>query len=418
MRYAPVSGERRNIRRVDYVKRNGKGETRLWQVFFDFKGRKPISQSFSDKQWGGKEKAFGWAKRFRDAMENEFAASERRFGTFGTVDLDPEVGITRSSNKRRTKIGVRKHWFWGATWPGVEKGAVNRKFYDSHYDDGSEGAKRAAMGARREGCDLYLQHLARNAVRRLDSTADQNSGRAPYALFMPPSDLDVPVWRYMDFTKFVSLLENKGLFFPMIAKLHDLFEGSFARGNETLRPMVYRHVPNPFKVTAGELVQRLRDHVAVSCWHINERESAAMWKLYSKSNEAVCVQSTFKKLNDALRSVAKVGIVRYVDYETSWIPESNPLAPFIYKRSSFEHEREVRAIIPPPNVPSILSGETVPSVEGGRWVSIRLSEFVDRILVAPDAPPWLAALVRQVTDRYELASLPVVPSTLGEAPFY
>jgi hypothetical protein len=72
---------------------------------------------------------------------------------------------------------------------------------------------------------------------------------------MPPERLDVPVWRYLDFTKFVSMLENGGLFFPTVAKLHDPFEGSFAKGNEVLRDKVYRHVTNRYKVTAGEWVQ-------------------------------------------------------------------------------------------------------------------------------------------------------------------
>lgn len=408
----------RNIRRVDYVKKNGRGWTRLYQVFFNFKGHKPISESFSDKLCGGKAQALVLAKRFRDAMEHEFAASEKRFGTFGTVDLNPERGITRSMQPRKTSKGIREHWFWGATWPGVEKKAVNRKFYDSHYENGSEGAKHAAMNARRRGCDIYLEHLARNAVPRLKTRSGEDAGRAPYALFMPPENLDVPVWRYMDFTRFVSLLQNRGLFFPMVAKLEDPFEGSFARGNEALRSRVYRHMPNPYKVTAGELVQKLRDHVAVSCWHINERESAAMWKLYSKSDEAVCVQSTFRKLNAAVGSVAKIGVVRYVDYETSWIPESNPLAPFLYKRLSFEHEREVRAIIPPSDVGSILSGETKRFSEGGCWVPMQLPEVVDRVLVAPDAPAWLASLVRQVTAHYQFNSIPVALSTLGDAPFY
>jgi hypothetical protein len=385
----------------------------MWQVHFTFKDRKPISQPFSDNLCGGKAQALVQAKRFRDAMEYEFAASETRYGTFGTVDLNPEVGVSRSCDKRKTSKGIREHWYWQAFWPGIERKDMNRKFYDKTYG-GSDGAKQAAIEGRRRGCDEYLEHLARNAVPRLET----NTERAPYALFMPPDNLDVPVWRYMDFTKFVSLLENKGLFFPMVAKLQDPFEGSFARGNEVLRPMVYRHVPNHYGVTVGELVQRLRDHVAVSCWHINERESAAMWKLYSKSNEAVCIQSTFRKLYNAVRSVSQVGEVRYVDYETSWIPESNPLAPFIYKRLSFEHEREVRAIIPPKDVATLLTGKTSQLNEGGHWVPIELTNVIEKILVAPDAPAWLAALVRRVTDHYQFNSIPVVPSMLGDVPFY
>jgi hypothetical protein len=414
MRCPPKSGELRNIRRVEYNKKTGKGQTRLWQVHFTFKDRKPISQSFSDNLFSGKEQALIRAQQFRDAMEYELAASETRYGTFGTVDLNPEVGDSRSSSKRKTLTGIREHMYWQAFWPGIEKPAMNKKFYDSKYG-GSDAAKQAAVEERRRGFEEYQEHLARNAVPRLKTDTD----RAPYALFMPPDNPDVPVWRYMDFTKFVSMLQNNGLFFLMVAKLQDPFEGSFARGNEVLRPMIYKHMPNPYKVTAGEVVQRLRDHVAVSCWHVNERESAAMWKLYSKSNEAVCIQSTFRKLNNAVRTVARVGSVRYVDYETSWIPESNPLAPFIYKRLSFEHEREIRAIIPPVDVDSLLKEEKKPQVsEGGRWVHIELPSVVERILVAPDAPTWLADLVRQVTEHYQFHSIPVVLSTLGDAPFY
>jgi hypothetical protein len=120
----------------------------------------------------------------------------------------------------------------------------------------------------------------------------------------------------MDFTKFVSMLENGGFYLPMVAKLDDPFEGSYARGNEPLRPLVYRHIKNEFGLTAGEMVQRLRSFVAASCWHSNDQESAAMWKLYAKTNEAVCVQTTFRKLRDAMGSAARVGVVRYVDYET------------------------------------------------------------------------------------------------------
>ena len=42
-------------------------------------------------------------------------------------------------------------------------------------------------------------------------------------LDIPPDD--VVLWRYMDFTKFVSLLEKSALFFPRADKLGDPFEG-------------------------------------------------------------------------------------------------------------------------------------------------------------------------------------------------
>ena len=42
-----------------------------------------------------------------------------------------------------------------------------------------------------------------------------------------PSDADsMIIWRYMDFTKFVSLLDRKALFFVKAGKLGDPFEGA------------------------------------------------------------------------------------------------------------------------------------------------------------------------------------------------
>ncbi len=143
-----------------------------------------------------------------------------------------------------------------------------------------------------------------------------------------------------------------------------------------------------------------------------------MWRLYAQSNEAVCIQSTFRKLREAIGSVAQVGMVRYVDYENGWIPESNPLAPFLYKRKSCEHEREARALIRPANVSAILEGKNDRTMEPGKWVKIDVGKTIDRVVIAPDAAEWFLELVQQVTARYERTSVPVVRSALAHAPFY
>jgi len=111
-------------------------------------------------------------------------------------------------------------------------------------------------------------------------------------------------------------------------------------------------------------------------------------------------------------------MVRYVDYETEWIPESNPLAPFLYKRKSFEHEREVRALIRPANVPAILEGKSNEPKEPGKWVKIGVPKTIDRVVIAPDAADWFLELVQQVTARYEQSAVPVVRSALARVPFY
>src|SRR6202040_560368 len=50
----------------------------------------------------------------------------------------------------------------------------------------------------------------------------------------------------------------------------------------------------------------------VNCWHMNEYESDAMWRLYSTANETICVQSTFKRLAEGLSSYVSAGEVNYI----------------------------------------------------------------------------------------------------------
>ena len=82
--------------------------------------------------------------------------------------------------------------------------------------------------------------------------------------FAPPNDPNVAIWRYMDFTKFVSMLENGGLYFARAHLLGDPFEGSMPRANEKLRKR--------FGATLHEDVRLMRQHwrkwTLVNCWHI------------------------------------------------------------------------------------------------------------------------------------------------------
>src|SRR5208283_5194086 len=83
----------------------------------------------------------------------------------------------------------------------------------------------------------------------------------------------------------------------------------------------------------------------VNCWHMNEVESAAMWKIYSTSKDSVCLQTTFARLRDVLpEDDVYIGVVNYISYDRDMIPDDNGLWPLFHKRKSFEHERELRAL--------------------------------------------------------------------------
>jgi len=173
--------------------------------------------------------------------------------------------------------------------------------------------------------------------------------------FAQPSNVNVKIWRYLDFTKFVSLLDSSRLYFTRADKLEDPFEGSWPKVNVAARQQVPDGIPLEGRegfikamASLGELQLKGRRHIAINCWHMNEHESAAMWKLYLKSNEGVSIQSTYANLRQSFIDDENIylGVVQYIDYEAEWIRTgNNMLAAFMHKRKSFEHEREIRALV-------------------------------------------------------------------------
>lgn len=222
----------------------------------------------------------------------------------------------------------------------------------------------------------------------------------------------------MDFTKYVSFLENCSLFFCRADKFEDPYEGATSHFNYQIRPQVYG---SAFPPQAFEQISKFnewsRQWTYINCWHMNEHESAAMWKLYAKTEEAVAIRSTFFKLKEALSSQCFIGTVHYIDYRADWLPEGNAFWPYVHKRKSFEHERELRAVIQ--ELPSGENGITVgsPNPNIGNHVKVSPETLVDNVFVSPTAPNWFAELVKVVTLRYGYA-FPVLQSQLSQSPVF
>ena len=243
----------------------------------------------------------------------------------------------------------------------------------------------------------------------------------PY--FEKPEDENIKIWRYLDFTKFVSLLDKQALFFARSDELGDPFEGSFSKANVELRHKIYRDLAElekflrDFRTFSREMIR----FTIINCWHINEYESSAMWKLYLKSNEGIAIQSTFKRLTECFDKSSEfslhIGKVKYIDYNIDWLPEGNTFYPFLHKRISFEHERELRAIIQ--KVPS-KNGRidlTLKVFEHGAYIPVNLNILIEKIYVSPTSPDWFYGLTKSIIEKYELQK-EVVRSSLADDPVY
>jgi hypothetical protein len=244
-----------------------------------------------------------------------------------------------------------------------------------------------------------------------------------HPIFEPPANRDAVLWRYMDLAKFLYLLQNSSLFFPRSDLLGDPFEGSLTHQNVQRRPLVYSEIlANLDRKKQDAFINRLiqihswfRSWTFVSCWHQNDGESEAMWKLYGTSAFAIAVTTTYSKLFSALPANCCLGIVKYIDYKTEVITEENMLAPFVHKRRAFQHEREVRAVIQEPPYKDLDLLIDKFNDEPGISISFDLRQTIDRVFVSPTAPIWFQQLVMQeiVAHGYEI---PVTPSELIDIP--
>lgn len=232
-----------------------------------------------------------------------------------------------------------------------------------------------------------------------------------HPVFKAPEDPDVKIWRYLSLPKFISMINSESLFFARADKFEDKFEGSYSHANITLRPKVYKDkIPERALTQLSEISKRVLRYMIINCWHINENESAAMWKLYCSDKEGIAIQSTYNRLitsfDDNPDESIYVGKVQYIDYNTEWLPEGNAFYPFVHKRKSFEHERELRAVI-----------HSKELFDYGKSVHISLDNLIENIYVAPNSRRWFIEVVKVTVERFNLHKEPLV-SDLSKDPVY
>lgn len=227
--------------------------------------------------------------------------------------------------------------------------------------------------------------------------------------FIQPENEDVKVWRYMDFTKFVSLIDSRTLYFTRADNFEDPFEGSWPISNIAARV----HVPDTFTKEQEEkylkslpglsrFFKKLPQYVSINSWHMSDNESVAMWKVYLKSDEGIAIQSTYAKLKESIVDEERVflGKVTYIDYEIDTMDADNMLLPFVHKRLSFSHEQEVRALVMklPPGAGN--PDTSIETIKHGLTINIDLRTLVENIYVSPSAPSWFTDLVETVIKKF------------------
>jgi hypothetical protein len=203
-------------------------------------------------------------------------------------------------------------------------------------------------------------------------------------------DPDTIVWKYLDLSKFLELLLSNKLFMSRSDKFEDQYEGTFSE--PTFEEIKKLSIDNPDFLN---YYKTHREKVAVSSWHINEYESYAMWQIFTQNSEGLAIQSTIGRLQKALMPEKNfdqyIGEVNYIDYKKEYIPFDDSFFPFLFKRKSFQYEREVRIITD--------TSKSIIKLNDGLKINVDINQLIEKIYIHPKSENWYKKLVIELVER-------------------
>ena len=230
--------------------------------------------------------------------------------------------------------------------------------------------------------------------------------------FYPESNYHIA--KYIDLTKFISLLQRRALFFCRADKLEDKFEGAAALKNYNVKVNMYKSLRNlNIDITDEKIIEnvesdllfakRHKSIVSVSCWNKFSAESAALWKIYSDYNKGIMIKSS---INQIIKSLEKqpqdiqLSEVRYINYEEDVMLE-HVNYPFFYKQKAYSYENEVRMLYQVTGTGKNWDWADE-EVEEGLFMNVDLDVLIDEIILSPDSPQWFYKLIEDLLKRYKV----------------
>lgn len=290
-----------------------------------------------------------------------------------------------------------------------------------------EGEHPAYAGYKADGTEAYVGECCKAQLVELASHIywywskyKRPEGRAP-------------MWRYMEFSKFVALLKAKALYFARADKLGDPFEG--ARGIRSREwewkeysveyfKHAMRTVPGgPSKeelatidARAEQLYKEMEEiskkellNTYVTCWHGNDTESEALWRLYCPPpSVGVAIRTDFLSLSIELKADqhdVKFGHVQYINFREHFAGTYDRI---FWKRNSLAHEAELRGVI----------HDWRRDQPEARGIAVPIDlRFMHRVVMSPFAPSWFEGVLKDVMVKYGMDLTPS-PSELAAEPFF
>lgn len=254
---------------------------------------------------------------------------------------------------------------------------------------------------------------------------DRYSKTSPF-FFEPEGSIKFA--KYVDITKFLSLIKDKKLFFCRLDKLEDRFEGTFPTSSKKDFNDFYKYMRDSEKLFKesfpDEKIEeainddfnfrnKLRSLYCVNCWNEFKEESYALWKIYSDLNQGIMIKSSFDKVIRAFSKSTEIiycSKVKYIDYETDSIDIGNTITPIIHKHKAYSYENEIRLIHEVPSNGWNHDWENE-EFENGIKIDVDLIELISEIVISPFSPNWFYDLIEDILEKYSI-KVPIINSKL------
>jgi len=266
-------------------------------------------------------------------------------------------------------------------------------------------------------------------------------------------DENASLWRYISLETFIDLLDTESLFFSPTAYYQktDPFEGllpeialkanaSIGRKSfsdmKSISELIKKKAEDKYGGTSEKdkkMIDTLDDSIekfrfimrksfpviakslTVSCWHKNENESEAMWRLYS--NNGIAIKSSVNSIKKSFEDngenhIIHVAPVKYIDFNDKNITpadcKSDGYGIGLIKRASFSHENEIRFFISPKlDIKNPEQHKPLPIK-----VKINANILIEKVYISPFSVEPFISSVYAICRKYNISDEAVVQSKL------
>ena len=261
---------------------------------------------------------------------------------------------------------------------------------------------------------------------------------------IPPdlvSNEKITLWRYMSFSSLCEILMNDCIPLISIRNFPDKSEGVILRE-------IISKLPDVYVDQIEYTMQKYRESVYISSWHISKNENAAMWDRYTHGGEGVAIKTNAKLLLECIPQQSimpgneggwimpkppelKEGAIRprrviikpikYIDNSPSdfemrekYFYNGYDKMCFFYKFVDFQDESEVRILTSPflnqfgyammkPTIYENSKGEDPISFENSLSIKIgSANKLIQQIVISPHTHNKFINTVKQIINHINM----------------